>query len=84
MDRIHGGRMQGSMMLRRGLLGLMVAGSLGFGATQALATPSQGPAAAATCPNKPYDYPYASCAWGCPGGQGYCGAGGICRCGLIP
>ncbi|WP_420127699.1 hypothetical protein [Longimicrobium sp.] len=76
--------MQSSMMLRRGLLGLMVAGSLGFGATQALATPSQASTAAATCPSKGYDYYYASCAYACPGRQGYCSAGGICRCGLIP
>lgn len=76
--------MQGSMMLRRGLLGLLLAGSLGFGTTQALATPSQAPAAAVSCPITGYDYYYASCAWRCPGSQGYCSASGICRCGQIP
>lgn len=75
--------MQSSMMLRRGLLGLMVAGSLGFGATQALATPSQA-AAVRSCPDRGYEYYYAGCGFGCPGGKGYCAAGGICRCGLIP
>ena len=69
--------------LRNALLGLAVAGALGFGATQATAAPGQADALR-SCPSKPYDYPYASCGIGCPGGQGYCAAGGICRCGLIP
>ncbi|HEY0017375.1 MAG TPA: hypothetical protein VGC13_13780 [Longimicrobium sp.] len=70
--------------LRRGLLGLVFAGSLGFGATQALATPGQPAAAMAACPDMGYDYYYASCANACPRRQGYCAAGGICRCGQIP
>lgn len=69
--------------LRNAVLGLALAGALGFGATQAVAAPGQA-AALRSCPDKGYDYPYASCGWGCPGGRGYCAAGGICRCGLIP
>ncbi|HEU4452755.1 MAG TPA: hypothetical protein VFR81_06830 [Longimicrobium sp.] len=68
--------------LRRALLAVAAAGSLGFGATQALAGPQE--SAARTCPARGYEYPYASCGFGCPGGRGYCGADGICRCGLIP
>jgi hypothetical protein len=66
---------------RRWLLGLVVAGSLGFGATQAIAAP--GSAAVLACPDKGYDYPYSPCANAC-GGRGYCAEGGICRCGSIP
>lgn len=69
--------------LRAGLLGLAVAGSLGFGSTQALAGPQQ-QARVQTCPDSGYDYYYAPCAYGCPRQQGYCAAGGICRCGNIP
>ncbi len=69
--------------LRRGLLGLVCAGSLGFGATQAIAGPQQ-ETRVGTCPDWGYDYYYAPCAYGCPGRQGYCAAGGICRCGYIP
>jgi len=68
--------------LRHVLLAVATVGSLGFGATQALAG-SQQPVAKA-CPVQDYDYYYASCGFGCPGGQGYCAAGGICRCGPIP
>jgi hypothetical protein len=71
--------------LRRGLLGLVFAGSLGFGATQALATPGQQSAAAmASCPITGYDYFYAPCANACQPRQGYCSYNGICRCGQIP
>jgi hypothetical protein len=78
--------MKGSMTyLRRGLLGLAFAGSLGFGATQALATPALGaPAAAGVCPDEGYDYYYYPCAYSCYRQQGYCAAGGVCRCGYIP
>jgi hypothetical protein len=69
--------------LRRALLGAACVGSLGFGAAQAFATPGQSGAALASCPSKPYDYPYASCRSGCAVG-GYCAAGGTCRCGYIP
>ena len=70
--------------LRRGLLGLTLAGSLGFGATQALATPAPYAPIAEACPDEGYDYYYAPCAYACPRRQGYCAAGGICRCGNIP
>jgi hypothetical protein len=77
--------MKGSMTsLRRGLLGLAFAGSLGFGATQALATPGQAAAAVRTCPDEGYDYYYYSCAYPCYNQQGYCATGGVCRCGHIP
>lgn len=70
--------------LRRGLLGLAFAGSLGFGATQALATPGPTTAAMAACPAMGYDYYYAPCANACTRRQGYCSYNGICRCGQIP
>jgi hypothetical protein len=70
--------------LRRGLAALAMLGALGFGATQALATPGPDAAAVRYCPDRGFDYAYASCGFGCPGGRGYCAAGGICRCGLIP
>ena len=75
--------MLGSTMLRRGLLGLAFAGSLGFGASQALASPAQA-TAMGNCPVEGYDYYYAACAWGCPWQQGYCSETGWCRCGQIP
>lgn len=68
--------------LRRGLLGLVFVGSLGFGATQALASPEQ--ARFTSCPATGYDYAYQHCAAGCPGGRGYCDAYGRCQCGHIP
>ncbi|HEX2205903.1 MAG TPA: hypothetical protein VHG91_21490 [Longimicrobium sp.] len=68
--------------LRRGLLGLGVAASLGFGAAQALATP-QDEARGRTCPARGYDYAYASCRFGCDVG-GYCRSDGTCQCGYIP
>lgn len=69
--------------LRRAVLGAAFVGSLGFGASQAFATPEQAAAAVRTCPDTGYDYAYASCRIGCASG-GYCAAGGICRCGQIP
>lgn len=70
--------------VRAGLFGLAIAGSLGFGATQATGTPSTAATAAVSCPVKGYDYFYASCANRCPGRQGYCSAYGVCQCGQIP
>ncbi|HEX6042681.1 hypothetical protein [Longimicrobium sp.] len=69
--------------LRRAVLGAAFVGSLGFGAAQAFATPGQPAQPEATCPDRGYDYAYASCRIGCASG-GYCAAGGICRCGQIP
>jgi hypothetical protein len=68
--------------LRRGLLALACAGALGFGATQALASPEP-PTRALYCPDRGFDYYYASCAASCPNNQGYCAAGGVCRCGQL-
>ena len=69
-------------IVRRAVLGAAVLASLGFGAAQAFATPGSS-AAVRSCPDKGYDYAYASCRFGCASG-GYCAAGGICRCGQIP
>lgn len=74
---------QSHAWLRRVLVAAAAVGSLGFGATQALAGPDTA-AAKKSCPIRGYDYPYASCGIGCPGGQGYCSEAGICRCGQIP
>jgi hypothetical protein len=67
--------------LGRGLMGLAMVASLGFGATQAFGSAEQ--ARVRTCPATGYDYAYASCRIGCAVG-GYCGYDGICRCGYIP
>jgi hypothetical protein len=69
--------------LRNALLGLAVAGALGFGTSQAVAAPEQA-AAVRYCPDQGVDYYYAPCGYSCPGGRGYCAEGGICRCGYIP
>ena len=68
--------------LFRGVLGIAVAGSLGFGTTQAFG--STDGARVKYCPDRGADYAYPSCGYGCPNNRGYCGEGGICRCGLIP
>jgi len=71
--------------LRQGVLAAAVLGSLGFGAAQAFGSPAETTTAAVrTCPDRGFDYAYASCAIGCPTGQGYCAEGGVCRCGQIP
>lgn len=71
--------------LRRGFLGIAFVGALGFGATQALASPR-----AAGGPDDPYcpiddAGPYYSsyCSMGCPEGIGYCGMDGRCHCGYF-
>jgi hypothetical protein len=68
--------------LRTILLGAAFVGSMGFGASQAFGSPK--PALLKSCPAKPFDYAYAPCGVGCPGGRGYCAEGGTCACGLIP
>jgi hypothetical protein len=85
METFQEDAMNGSTTyLRRGLLGLAFAGSLGFGASQALASPAQATGTMAKCPIQGYDYYYAPCANACPGHQGYCSEAGLCRCGQIP
>lgn len=71
--------------LRQGLLGIAFVSALGFGATQALASPDAAAGARAYCPIDP-DGPYYSnqCGAGCNGGVGYCTTRGICKCGYIP
>jgi hypothetical protein len=69
--------------LRRGLLGIAFAGSLGFGATQAFARSGGGPIIK-YCPATGEDYPYSPCASGCDIGRGYCTAEGRCVCGDLP
>lgn len=77
--------MNGSITyLRRGLLALAFAGSLGFGATQALAVPEQPAQARGNCPAEGYDYYYYPCAVGCGPRGGYCSWQGWCVCGDIP
>lgn len=70
--------------LRRVLLGAATAGSLAFGATQALASPEQ--ARVKYCGASQDGSPYYSkyCGSGCIGGHGYCNEVGICKCGFIP
>jgi hypothetical protein len=71
--------------LRGALLALAFTGSLGFGATQALAVPQQQAQALGNCPAEGYDYYYAPCNSGCPPWQGgYCSWRGWCVCGDIP
>lgn len=69
--------------LRRGLLGIAVVSSLGFGATQAFGSPEQ-PARVGRCYATGYDYYDPACANACPGNIGYCDWRGYCRCGQIP
>jgi hypothetical protein len=68
--------------LRRGLLGIAFVGSLGFGATQALASPD--PSRIRYCTDLGTDYYTSYCAYGCPGNRGYCQMGGRCVCGEMP
>lgn len=57
--------------LRRALLGIALALSLGFGATQALAAPGS-PAREGTCEiNGQAHFPREGCPY-CPNGSGYC------------
>lgn len=56
--------------LRRGLLGIAFAGSLGFGATQAFASPEQAERAG-SCYRSGYAYLPFECPE-CPSGSGYC------------
>jgi hypothetical protein len=68
--------------LRGILLGAAFVGAMGFGASQAFGSPKT--AELKTCPAKGFDYAYAACGVGCPGGRGYCSESGTCICGLIP
>lgn len=68
--------------LRRGLLGLAFAGSLGFGAAQAFASPSAWPLPR-YCPARDYEYVTPDCNAYC-NGPGYCATYGRCECGPLP
>lgn len=68
--------------LRRGLLSIAFVGSLGFGVTQAFATPDYG--RRIFCPMAAGPYPYVQCQLGCPDGKGYCAEDGNCICGEMP
>lgn len=73
--------------LQRGVLGMAVVGSLGFGAMQAFASQVTAEAAARACPAKMYEYWTADCANWCRQygyTTGYCATNGYCACGLIP
>ncbi|HEY0015374.1 MAG TPA: hypothetical protein VGC13_03620 [Longimicrobium sp.] len=73
--------------IRRGFLGIAFAGALGFGATQALASPrtAAGPDGPDYCPidfvNGPYYSEY--CGRGCAEEIGYCSMEGRCVCGYF-
>ncbi len=71
------------LYLRRGLLGIAFVGSLGFGVTQAFATPQPGSARSGSCPWSPNGpYFYGPCDDYCRGQNaewGYCDSGS-CIC----
>lgn len=69
--------------LAQAVFAILVAVGLSFGATRAFAS-AQPAAAAGVCEDLGYDYYASECAYSCPRRQGYCAAGGICRCGNIP
>lgn len=71
--------------IRRAVMGLAITGTLGFGATQALASPQQA-RPPQTCPVPQDGSPtyWYQCGQGCIGGIGYCNENGICKCGFIP
>ena len=72
--------MRSSTMIRRLVFGLAVAGSMGFGATQALASPA---APRSYCDEEGQIYvgtcPAVNCGSLCPSGVGAC-KGGCCEC----
>lgn len=70
---------------RHAVLGLAVAGALGFGATQVLASPRVAPTQTCPVPADGSDTYWYQCGWNCYNGIGYCsGSQGICKCGYIP
>ena len=70
---------------RHAVLGLTLAGALGFGATQALASPRVAPPQTCPVPADGSDTYWYQCGWNCYNGIGYCsGSQGICKCGYIP
>ncbi|MET0400372.1 MAG: hypothetical protein ABW277_26515 [Longimicrobiaceae bacterium] len=68
--------------LRRGILGLAFAGSLGFGAAQAVASEGSRPLPR-TCPPRSYEYVTPDCNAYC-NGPGFCATNGYCQCGPLP
>jgi hypothetical protein len=64
--------------LRWGLLGIAVVASLGFGATQAFATPDHG--RQGFCPMVGEPTPFPECEAGCPEGYVHCSGFGECVC----
>ncbi len=68
--------------LRRGILGLAFAGSLGFGAAQAVASEGSWPLPR-TCPPRSYEYVTPDCNAYC-NGPGFCATNGYCHCGPLP
>lgn len=73
--------------LRRGILGIAFAGSLGYGATQAFAAPERKNPVLGRCdPTDPWeDVRCASACISLLGEQtGYCSDLGYCRCGFEP
>ena len=70
--------------LIQAVFAMLVVVGLSFGATRAFASEQPTAAAAGVCEDMGYDYYDATCANSCPRRQGYCAAGGFCRCGNIP
>lgn len=69
--------------LVQAVFAVLVAVGLSFGASRAMASP-QPVTIAGSCEDMGYDYYAPECAYSCPRQQGYCAAGGNCRCGNIP
>ncbi|CAA9342274.1 MAG: hypothetical protein AVDCRST_MAG89-2674 [uncultured Gemmatimonadetes bacterium] len=69
--------------LIQAVFAMLVVVGLSFGATRAFAS-GQPAATAGSCEDLGYDYDDVTCAYNCPRQQGYCAAGGFCRCGNIP
>jgi hypothetical protein len=69
--------------LRRGLLGIAFAGSMGLGVTQAFAN-SDKVNDAGTCPRTGEDYPSGLCGFRCANPYAYCSAEGYCICPPTP
>jgi len=66
--------------LRRGFLGIVFVGSLGFGASQAYGSTEWSQTLPGTCPDMEVAYRYPPCAEFCGGYAGYCAEGGYCYC----
>jgi hypothetical protein len=71
-------------LIRHAAAALVLAGALGFGATQALASPQVAPPQTCPVPQDGSPTYWYQCGQGCIGNIGYCNEYGICKCGYIP